>query len=279
MPSSSLIDFWKYSGAGNDFVLIEPSPPLSLTRSAIRRLCHRQHGIGGDGLLLVERGELAPHRMRIFNADGGEAEMCGNGLRCVAKFLYDKGETPPPYQVEVSGNCYTADVAEDRVVLSLPSPTQFAWEIALDGDLLVDSIDTGVPHALIFVDALETVDVQGIGERVRYHPYFAPKGTNVDFVSLTPSGEVRLRTYERGVEGETLACGTGAVAAALAAARRLGRTSGPIEVVVRSGERLILNFAWHNSHIERVTLSGSARKVFAGRIDIKCDDGISYTAR
>jgi diaminopimelate epimerase len=273
--SSHEIPFVKYTGAGNDFILIDYRLSLfPADRPAlVKQLCHRQLGIGGDGLLLVGHGSRTPYCMRIFNADGSEAEMCGNGLRCVVQYLHEVGWGAAPYHIEVGGKLYEATISGGRITHSLPAPTQFGWSLPVDGVGELDWIDTGVPHVLLFVDQLEEIDVMGLGQTIRHHSRFAPRGTNVNFVAIDSDGDVRIRTYERGVESETLACGTGATAAALAVARRLGRSSGPIAIQVQSGERLIVNFEWAGSTVKNLTLTGPARRVFTGSVDINSEIG------
>lgn len=268
------IPFVKYTGAGNDFILIDHRVVLfPVDRPAlIEWLCHRQLGVGGDGLVLIGPGARAPHLMRIFNADGSEAEMCGNGLRCVVHYLHEVGWGTAPYRIEVNGHCYEATLCGEQITHSLPSPTRFKWSFPLDGVAEgIDWIDTGVPHAVLFVDDLEGVDVAGVGRTIRYHPHFSPRGTNVNFVAVSGEGAIRVRTYERGVEAETLACGTGATAAALAASRRFGWSSGPVEVEVRSGERLVVHFEWSGSTMANLTLTGPAQRVFTGSVDLRVD--------
>ncbi|MGC1478955.1 MAG: diaminopimelate epimerase, partial [Chthoniobacterales bacterium] len=214
--------FTKMNGAGNDFILLDNrSKALSLSTSQIARLCDRHRGIGADGLLLVEppAAGAADFRMRYYNADGGEAEMCGNGARCFSRYgARLLGETASSaLSFETPAGVISASLLGEEVELAMSAPHSLAPsnDLTIEGTLVsTHSINTGVPHAVVFVDDLELADVRTLGARIRHHEHFAPAGTNVNFVAKTEEG-IAIRTYERGVEDETLACGTGVVAAAL----------------------------------------------------------------
>lgn len=262
-----MVPFSKYSGAGNDFILIDRRiHPFPLDQPLlVRRLCHRQLGIGADGLLLIDHSPIASAQMRIFNSDGSEAEMCGNGLRCFAKELLREGES---CEIEVSGLLYHAKRVGEQIATSMPSPLSIEWALRVEGIGSVDFLNTGVPHAICFVDELDPVAVAELGRAIRTHPCFAPAGTNVNFVQLDETGELSIRTYERGVEAETLACGTGAVAAALAAAHRTGRSTGPTRVRFRSGDSLIVDFQQESHTFKNLTTQGPAQRVYEGQVDL-----------
>ncbi len=267
------LDFWKMNGAGNDFVMIDNRQGgLDLSGEAIARLCDRNRGVGADGVLLVEPAEAdADFRMRYYNADGGEAEMCGNGARCFARFsrrLLEKDVESLSFETP-AGEIHARFVGENVCLqMSNPHSWQDPRQLDLEGQLRdVHFVNTGVPHAVVFVDHLEEVDVFAEGAATRYHEAFAPKGTNANFVQVESPGHLAIRTYERGVEGETLACGTGVVASALAHAKTHD-VSSPVQVRVRGGDTLQVTFQSVDSDFRSVTLTGPADFVFQGRIII-----------
>lgn len=264
--------FAKYSGCGNDFILVDNrSALLEPEPAAVRRICDRKNGIGADGLLLVERSSIATVKMRIFNADGTEAEMCGNGVRCIAHFaasLVCSGQTAPRFNlsIEAMHQKIHAAIENGTIVTVAPPPKEtIAMKVVPVGELSLTTyfIDTGVPHAILFKGQIDETAFPSIAPRIRHHNVFAPKGTNVNFVELLPDRSVRLRTYERGVEGETLACGTGAMAAALAAASLHGLES-PVTVRPASGETLTVAFDGPAAAPIGLSLTGPAVKVYEG---------------
>ncbi|SRR5579862_547735 len=258
-----MLSFTKMNGAGNDFVLLDNRDgAIRLTPPVIERLCDRHRGIGADGVLLLEKG--APFRMRYYNRDGGEAEMCGNGARCFARFANRLAGPLEEVQFETMAGVVRARLVGDsvRLVMSAPKDLLLNRKLRVEGEeFTVHSVNTGVPHAVVFVDDLERVDVARLGAAIRLHELFAPQGTNVNFVS--PEG---VRTFERGVEAETLACGTGVVAVALVSHLLTGAAS-PVGVRVRGGDLLHVGFEEHNGVFENVTLTGPADFVFDGRIE------------
>lgn len=265
-----MLRFWKMNGAGNDFVVVDNRElSLDLTRERIARLCHRQRGVGADGLLAVEPAQAgADFRMRYYNADGGEAEMCGNGARCFARFAdLLLGGQVEQVSFETEAGLIGAQLIGSQVRLELSDPHSLETGLTLavgDDALAVDFINTGVPHAVVFVDDLENVDVVRLGAGLRYHPHFAPKGTNANFVKVLAPGHIAIRTYERGVEDETLACGTGMAACALIHHLHTG-CAGPVKVDVRGGETLEVGFVPASGHHYReVTLTGPAEITFTG---------------
>lgn len=261
------ISFSKYHGAGNDFVLIDEKglPNVDLSHLA-RVLCHRQHGIGADGLILLSDSSVADYKMRIFNADGSEPAMCGNGIRCLFDFIQKRC----CLRIETLSGILACRQNGDQVAVNLGTPQILHWPLKLpQGEAYV--VDTGVPHAVLFVDDLDAVDVQEIGAKVRFSTHFAPHGVNVNFVTVLEPGKIALRSYERGVEAETLACGTGAAAAAFVAVKLHG-LSMPISTLTRLSfqhpvqYRQDLNFQLFTNEIEML---GPAEKVFEGAIDLK----------
>jgi diaminopimelate epimerase len=263
--------FSKYAGCGNDFILVDNRTLFFPTenRQIIRRLCERSFGVGADGLILIEQSTSADFKMRIFNCDGSEAEMCGNGIRCLFKFILELGYPSQAYTIEVMGKQLHLAPDQENVSVEMAQPSNMAWHIdlAVDGKILqVHHLDTGVPHAVYFLADIEKIDVNGIGAKIRYHPTFLPKGANANFAKCKTNGTLQVRTYERGVEHETLACGTGATATALAAAKIYGWES-PIVVETRSGENLKIGFQFDNQGMPtQVTMSGPASFVFRGEI-------------
>lgn len=254
------IPFSKLNGSGNDFLLVDNRKgvmdgfdlPLF-----VRKVCDRSRSVGADGMIFLEPSRRADFRWRFFNADGSTAEMCGNGGRCAARYAAERGIAPPRLSFETIAGRIRAEVAGRRVKLQMTKPTGLAVNrtLTLRGKRYTYSfLDTGVPHAVLFVADLEEVDLPGIGRGIRFHRAFAPRGTNVNF-ALVDGGKVHLRTYERGVEGETMACGTGAVAAAILAAVR-GEARPPVTVRTRGGETLTIHFDGDRKDFGDVFLEG-----------------------
>lgn len=267
-----MLKFSKMNGAGNDFVVIDNRDGShDLTREQIARICNRQRGVGGDGFLAVEPAQNgADYRMRYYNADGGEAEMCGNGARCFASYVnrLESGSLTSTSFETIAGVIGAEFVGENvRIELSKPSDLQLATELKLEGETRkVHSVNTGVPHAVIFEDGLEAVDIRRFGSATRFHDHFAPAGTNVNFVGIKEEGHIAIRTYERGVEDETLACGTGMVACSIIHHELTGAPS-PIHVDVAGGETLEVAFEKaEDGSYEAVTLLGPAEFTFEGTL-------------
>lgn len=270
VKTTAMLHFTKMNGAGNDFVMLDNrGGALRLTRAQIARLCDRHRGIGADGLLMVEPPENdADFRMRYYNADGGEAEMCGNGARCFARFARKLGGPQNAISFETMAGVITAQFigSEVRIHMSDPSDLRLDGEIAVDDGLLtVHSVNTGVPHAVIVVNDLEKADVVPLGAAVRHHGHFAPKGTNVNFLQVLGPQSIAIRTYERGVEDETLACGTGVTACALIHHLLTGAAS-PVSVRVRGGDTMSVGFEKGGYAFHNVTLTGPADFVFEGDV-------------
>jgi diaminopimelate epimerase len=267
-----ILEFTKMNGAGNDFVMIDNrDASLALDRSRIANLCDRHRGVGADGLIAVEgTGEIP--EMRYYNADGGEAEMCGNGARCFARYAARLLErTDKSISFNTRAGMISAELLGDQVRLRMSEPhsLQLAHSLLLLGkDREVHSINTGVPHAVVFVQDLEAVPVVEEGRALRHHQRFAPAGTNANFAQVLSPGSLALRTYERGVEDETLACGTGVVASALIHHFLSGAPS-PVRVRVRGGDTLEVGFHVQESHPVGVTLAGPADFVFDGVLSLK----------
>ncbi|MCM8781104.1 MAG: diaminopimelate epimerase [Candidatus Omnitrophica bacterium] len=268
------IDFVKTVASGNDFVLIRHSSVLSKInpQSLAKILCNRKFGIGADGLLLLGDSKKADVRMRIFNPDGSEAQMCGNGARCVAFYLAHRTKGKGKFSMETKAGIIKSEVFKDnvKIKLTLPVDIRLKQPLKIAGRILkINFIDTGVPHTVVFVEGLDKIDVLGLGRFIRYHRRFSPQGTNVDFVEPLDNSVISIRTYERGVEDETLACGTGAVASALIFAVSWPRSSSSkIEVLTKSNEKLKVYFKRDKDRFEDVWLEGKARIVFEGRLNL-----------
>jgi diaminopimelate epimerase len=262
--------FTKMSGSGNDFIMIDNRDGRLAIEPGLlaQRLCRRGLSVGADGLILVEPSSGADFRMRIFNADGSEAEMCGNGARCVARFAEIQGIAGRRMVFETLAGPIRAEVRGDRVSLQLGQPRGLRLRRSIDVDGVahqVHTVNTGVPHAVVFCSDLDEIAVRALGRRIRFHPAFQPEGTNVDFAAVEPPHALAIRTYERGVEDETLACGTGAVASALVGAA-LGLVSSPVQVRVRSGETLTVSFAGNGPDFHDVCVEGEVRVVYQGEL-------------
>lgn len=264
------VTFSKYSGCGNDFILADNRKknfPVD-DNLLIQAMCERCTGIGADGLILLEKGINTPYKMRIFNSDGFEAEMCGNGLRCFVLYLQDLSFGNGPFTIESMKGSHYCEINGDIVTIEMndPNPSEIKWNIPLELSskrMTVHYLDTGVPHVITFVAPLNEVDVAKWGSEIRHHPTFKPRGTNANFVQIEDNDVVHIRTFERGVEAETLACGTGATAAALAAAQCYGLHS-PIAVRTKSQDLLYISFERNGDAFQKITLSGPAQRVFTG---------------
>jgi diaminopimelate epimerase len=266
--------------AGNDFVIIDYRKPVTgigKLPEFSRRICDRKFGAGADGLLLLEKSAGADFRMRIFNSDGSEAEMCGNGSRCFALYaarLMKKKNAD--LKIQALAGLLRARVRGDQVKVNLTPPKDLKMDIPLTVEgrkLTVNFVNTGVPHAVVFAHGLRALEIVSLGRKIRNHKTFAPKGTNVNFVEITGENLVSVRTYERGVEDETLACGTGSVASALITGytkyiNLSVRPRGPVHesygVMTRSGEVLRVYFTIDGGKLSDVWLEGKAAVIYKG---------------
>jgi len=265
------IPFYKMSGAGNDFIIIDNRRQIvgdaNLT-GFISKVCRRKMSAGADGLILVEGSDRCDFRWRFFNSDGSPAEMCGNGARCAARFAYVSGIADNTLSFETEAGVVSAQIDGDRVKVKMPDPKDLKLSYALElsgGSLDISSIHTGVPHVVVMVEQIDDVDVVSLGREIRFHRAFAPSGTNANFVSRRTGNEIQIRTYERGVEDETLACGTGAIASAIVSACRF-KMSSPIDVKTRSGEYLRIHFNAEDGQFDRIYMEGDARIIYIGEL-------------
>ena len=261
----------KMSGTGNDFIIIDNRDRIVENDGLaefIRKVCRRKMSVGADGLILIESSDKADFRWRFFNSDGSPAEMCGNGARCAARFAYLNGIAAENLSFETEAGIIKGQVKNGSAMVKIPDPTDLRLDYSLDlknGPLTVSSVNTGVPHVVVMKDSVEAVDVFGLGREIRYHEAFAPSGTNVNFICRQKSGQLAIRTYERGVENETLACGTGAIASALVASCKTNWTS-PISLVTRSDESLTIHFRESNGVFTDVYLEGDARMIYIAEL-------------
>lgn len=254
------LNFTKMVGSGNDFIIIKDKVWGNLPRLA-KALCDRKFGIGADGLLMLGKSRKADISMRVFNTDGTEAEMCGNGARCAALFSGKQevrlDTSAGVINAQVYGNCVKIQITEPKdIKLGIP--------IKVNGRLIeINFINTGVPHAIVFVNGIAGINVDHIGSIIRNHAKFSPRGTNVNFVEIKGRNLIRIRTYERGVEGETLACGTGSIASALIFALKNGLFD-LVRVQTQSSEILKVYFQRTGCKFSDVWLEGSAKIVYKG---------------
>jgi diaminopimelate epimerase len=267
-----MLRFTKMNGAGNDFVMIDNrAGDVRLAPDQIVWICDRHRGVGADGILLLEKPQNgADFRMRYYNRDGGEAEMCGNGARCFAKFANQVASAGEAVRFETPAGIIGARLNGDSVTLDMSEPKDLQLDIELSAQgqqELVHFINSGVPHVIVPVTNVDSVEVHRRGEAIRRHEKFQPAGANVNFLEKRGANEIKIRTYERGVEAETLACGTGVVAGALifGATEKL---SGPISVTVRSGAELSVDFRRDGDRFSDVKLIGPAEFVFEGTIEV-----------
>lgn len=264
--------FSKLHGAGNDFIVIDDrANRWHFNPEQVKFLCDRHFGIGADGLIIIRNPShpTAQFKWEFFNNDGSIAEMCGNGARCVGLYVKRKLGINNQFILETLAGLIHIRFVDDMIGVELrpPSPPRLNMLVELsNGPIELHYINTGVPHVVAFVDDLDKVDVAQIGRQIRFHPIFAPAGTNVNFVKILNNRRIAIRTYERGVEAETFACGTGVTAAALIVSRCLN-WGAPIEVIVKSGEILKVNFALRGEVWNKVELIGPATYVFDGEIE------------
>lgn len=264
------LNFTKMNGAGNDFVVIDHRAlDQNLSKEQIALLCDRHRGVGADGLLAVEPAENgADVKFRYYNADGGEAEMCGNGARCFGRFTARLlGGDRRELTFETIAGTLKAELLGSEVRIDMSNPTGLEMDSPVESVGSVHNLNTGVPHAVVFVDDLEGCDIVKNGAAIRYHKHY-PSGTNANFVAILAPDHLAVRTYERGVEDETLACGTGITACALIHHLLTGAPS-PIKIDVRGGETLSIGFEpGPDRTFSKVTLTGPADFVFEGQITI-----------
>jgi diaminopimelate epimerase len=271
MRYTKKIPFLKMQGSGNDFILIDNRKGIlkgkNLKNVAVT-VCNRHYSVGADGLIVIVPSRTADFKWQFFNADGSEAEMCGNGSRCAARFAYIKKIAAKNMTFDTIAGTVYAEVKNERVTVQFPNAFGLRMNIAipLDGGLRMGHfINTGVPHLVYFSKDIENEDVERIGRATRYHEIFKPGGTNVNFIQIMGPRKLRIRTYERGVEGETLACGTGSVAAALIAGS-IGAVFSPVEITTKSGEKLTVSYERNAAGFGDIRLDGEAQVICEGSL-------------
>ena len=268
-----LLEFTKMNGAGNDFVFLDNrAGKIQLRTEQIVWLCDRHRGIGADGLMLLvpSRTGKADWAWDFFNSDGSSGEMCGNGARCFARFVQKTVGLNRDFTFETGAGVITASFLGERVRVNLTKPKDLRLNetVALStGATSIHSLNTGVPHAVLYVPDADKAMVLSLGPEIRRHAHFGPRGTNVNFVQVLGPNHIRVRTFERGVEGETLACGTGVCASAMISAR-VHQFTSPVKVQVQGGDTLEVSFKDSGSDFDDVRLTGPADFVFEGRVEI-----------
>jgi diaminopimelate epimerase len=277
------IEFVKVEGAGNDFVLIDNREckyrlPF---HNVAKILCDRHRGIGADGILLIEKSKRADIKVRYLNSDGSEGAMCGNGGRCVANYALNK-QNRKKISIEMLGHIYKAEYFGENIRLYMMNPSKPVINIKfpIEKKVVVGSfIDTGAPHLVVFIQdlphgfgkKLESIDVKTLGRHLRNEKLFLPNGTNVNFIEARKNRNIYIRTYEKGVEDETLACGTGSIAAAIISALKY-KWNPPIKVCPQSKSELIINFQKAGDRITDVFIEGKAKIVFYGKLNFSKRD-------
>lgn len=289
------LKFYKLQASGNDFILIDKGSFLKkkdkkhLSQFA-KKYCLRKQAIGADGMLIIEPSKKADFKMRIFNADGTEAEMCGNGARCAAlwKAFFSRRKSKGKIKFDTKAGIIEAElikrIKNDKNVFAAEIKAKVTESFGLEENIPVtimgrkikiNYINTGVPHVVIFTEGLINIDVERIGRLIRRHKKFMPEGTNVNFIEPVEDGKIKIRTYERGVEAETLACGTGSIAAAIIySMKRKGskdkyNSIQNIKIQTKGGETLKVSFKIDDEKIEDVWLEGKASCIYQGQIAVK----------
>ena len=268
------IPFWKMHGAGNDFIMVddrERTFPAS-DHPWIEATATRRFGVGADGVILIRPSDCseADFRMVFYNPDGSEVEMCGNGARCIARLAADLGVAGQNMAFDTIAGLIHGEVhADSSVTIGLTDP--FDWKFNQSIELFGQTytyhqVNTGVPHVVIEMEDLAGMDIMKLGAAIRYHENFAPKGTNANFIQITGPDALTVRTYERGVEGETLACGTGMTACGLIASK-LGKVSKPVKVTCAAGDVIEINYTEDGESAKNVTMKGPAVHVYRGELD------------
>jgi diaminopimelate epimerase len=268
-----LLEFTKMNGAGNDFVLIDNrAGKVQLSPEQIVRLCDRHRGVGADGVMLLvpSRTGKADWAWDFYNSDGSAGEMCGNGARCFGRFVQKTAGANGSFTFETGAGVITAALNGELVTVNLTKPKDLRLNEPVKlstGVETIHSLNTGVPHAVLYVPDADKAMVRSLGPEIRRHAHFGPRGTNVNFVQVLGPNHIRVRTFERGVEGETLACGTGVSAAGMISAR-VHRFTSPVKVQVQGGDTLEVSFKDSGTDFDDVRLTGPADFVFEGRVEI-----------
>ncbi|MFH1612368.1 MAG: diaminopimelate epimerase [bacterium] len=263
------INFTKMSGTGNDFIIFDNRKKIKklIDASFIKKLCERKRGIGADGIILLEKTKTDEFKMRIFNPDGNEVEMCGNGARCFVFWLKKNLLIKDKVSFVTKAGILQAEIKNKLIKLKMTSPQNIIPEIKLKKDLKVSFVNTGVPHTVILTNNLQETNVIELGKFVRYHQKFQPNGTNVNFITVKDEHTLYIRTYERGVENETLSCGTGIVASVIIS-DVLKYINSPVKVHTFGGDILKVYFEKEKNTYINVYLEGQAEIIYEGQIII-----------
>jgi len=268
------INFAKAVASGNDFVIVS-NMDGKLKEKIIdfsdfaRSICKRKYSVGADGVLVLEKSKTANFKMRIFNPDGSEVDMCGNGIRCSAFYAHTKRVSSSPMTIETKAGKLNVEADRNMIKIKMtpPKDIKLNQNIGTGKEIVsIHTINTGVPHVVHFVDNIARYPVKEMGSKIRYHKLFEPDGTNADFVEVIDRSTLIVRTYERGVEDETLACGTGVVASSIIS-HLIKETKEPITVITKSKESLRVNFKRERNNFSDVYLEGKADIVFEGGIN------------
>ena len=265
------ITFFKMSGSGNDFIIVDNREKVVKDNDLpgfISQICRRKMSVGADGFILIEPSDKADFKWRFFNSDGSQAEMCGNGARCAARFAYVNGIAGETLSFETEAGVVSGQVKDDRAKVKMPDPVELRLDYNIElksGPMTVCSVNTGVPHVVVMNETIEDINVFDLGREIRFHEAFAPAGTNVNFICQQKQGHLAIRTYERGVENETLACGTGSIAAALITSYK-AKWPSPISLLTRSGESLTIYFAKDGRIFNDIYLEGDARIIYSAQL-------------
>ena len=277
------MEFFKMSGGGNDFIIIDNRGGAVRPESVsdlVQRITVRALSVGADGVILVETSRIADFRATFYNPDG-QTTFCGNGARCVARLAYLMGLVGPRMRVETIKMVHDAVVEGERVRFSMPLAQRLKTGVSLRAnDQLFEgaTIDSGVPHLVVFRDTPHSVSIQDLGSKLRHHADLGPEGANVNFVTVVDEHTLAIRTFERGVEGETLSCGTGCVAAALVTSA-LGRTQSPVSCWTRSGVSLAVHFKGSEGAYSGIVLEGDARLIYQGNLGSEATRGFDPPRR
>ncbi len=257
------VPFYKYQGTGNDFIMIDNRDEKfsGLTEAQIQKICQRRFGVGADGLILLENSVEHDFKMVYFNSDGRQSSMCGNGGRCILQFVHDLGMTQENYAFTAIDGLHHGVVDRDEVCLEMKNVE--GVELFENGDLF---LDTGSPHHIVFRDTLPGDEFIKSAKEIRHNKRYDAQGVNVNFVKASGK-QLEMRTFERGVENETLSCGTGVTAAAISAYHS-GNISGNIINVKTAGGNLQVKFKANGSGYSDIWLIGPATRVFEGEIDV-----------
>ena len=265
------IDFYKMSGSGNDFIIIDNRNKIvdeAGLLNFVASVCRRKMSVGADGLILIENSDAVDFKWRFFNSDGSVAEMCGNGARCAARFAHIKGIAGTEMSFETAAGIIHAKVVEDQVKIKMPDPADLKTDYTLElenSTLSVSSVNTGVPHVVVKTDNIDDIEIVKLGREIRFHDVFDPAGTNVNFACLQNDNIVAIRTYERGVEDETLACGTGAIACAIVISHK-NKIKSPVKVMTRSGGYLYIYYKVKQGRFYDIFLEGDARIIYKAQL-------------